>query len=141
MVNYPPKNIYTIYRGRSFTAEWYYAENGKMPAYEFYKQMDAVLRSRFLILVQHLAEASYGTFLPKTEYNIEDRTHGIYAFKPHSARFFNFMTKGKKIIVTNAFSKHSQQLTRQDKEKLKVAIKYSQDYKARCKRGDYYEKS
>ena len=140
MTNCPPQESYTIYEGRSFAVEWYYTEKGEMPAHEFYKEMEERLRARFLALVKYLADASYGTFLPKTDYNIEDRRERIYAFKPHRARFFNFMTKGKRIVVTNAFYKHSQKLTKQDRETLGTAMRYKEDYFERNKRGEYYEK-
>ena len=46
--------------------------------------------------------------------------------------------KGGKIIITNAYQKHSRQMTKQDKEKVKITIKYKKDYLKRIKEGTYY---
>ena len=46
--------------------------------------------------------------------------------------------KGGKIIIVNAYRKHSRQMTKQDKEKLKISVKYKKDYLKRVKEGTYY---
>lgn len=140
-MTYPPREEYVIYEGPAFTVEWYYTEEGYMPAYEFFKDMDESTQDRFLAMVKYMADSAHGTHLPKTMYNIEDQEHKIYAFKPHGQRFFNFMTAGHKIIVTNAYSKSSQKMTKKDLEKLKISIAYKEDYSGRVARGDYYEKN
>lgn len=46
---------------------------------------------------------------------------------------------GKKIIITNAYTKSSQKMRKKDLEKLKMAIQYKENYLKRTERGNYYE--
>ncbi len=130
---------YVICVGRTSQVEWYYKQDKTMPAYEFYRSLTKSDKARFMVLVQHLANAQRGTFLPKKNYNIEDSKHGIYAFKPHAERFLNFMTSGSKIIITNGFQKQSQKIREKERSEIERSIRSKQDYELRIKRGDYYE--
>ncbi len=132
---------YVIYEGRTYCVEWYFKQDGTMPGLEFYHTLSESDKGRFIVLAQHLANADRGTFLPKTHYNLEDAEHGIYAFKPHSQRFLNFMAVGRKIIVTNGFHKQSQKVRQKEREDIKKSISHKNDYEIRVKRGEYYEKS
>ena len=118
--------------------EWYYTEEGELPAYEYFRKMNQRSQDRFLYIVKYLADASRGELLPRTMLNIEDRQEKIYALKPDVERFFTFMFAGGKVIVTNAFRKHSQKMTRKDREKLKTAVRYRRDYIKRIGEGVYY---
>lgn len=60
--------------------------------------------------------------------------------KPRDERFFNFMTAGAKIIVTNAYHKHAQRMTKADLECLQVAVRRRRDYLKRAQDGTCYEK-
>jgi len=111
---------------------------GKMKAKEYYESMSNDEKERLEQLVAYMADSPIGTRLPKTLYNLEDKENGIYAFKPQDHRFFNFMVEGRKIIVVNAYRKHSQQMSRQDKNLLKTVIVDRQDYLRRVKEGTYY---
>jgi len=53
-------------------------------------------------------------------------------------RFFSFFYEGKKIIITNAYMKKSQKVSKRDLEKAKNMKK---TYAARLKGGNYYEKN
>ena len=130
---------YIVYVGRTYQIEWYYKQDKTMPAYEFYCSMLESDKARFMVLVQHLANAARGTFLPKKHYNIEDSKYGIYAFKPHAKRFLNFMTSESKIIITNGFQKQSQKIREKERSEIRKSILYKQDYELRIKRGDYYK--
>ena len=129
---------YIIYIGKTYQVEWYFEKDGSMPGYEYYRTLSEDTKARFIVLVQHLANAQRGTFLPKTHYNIEDAAYGIYAFKPHSERLLNFMAVGRKIIVTNGFHKQSQRPRDVDKKKIEKAVRIKQDYEFRMKKGAYY---
>jgi phage-related protein len=52
----------------------------------------------------------------------------IYAFKPQPDRYLSFFTKGKKIIVTNAFWKKTQKMPKNEKE---LAIKNMTEFNLR----------
>ena len=128
-----------IHPGRHLTAEWYYTAEGKMPARDYYDALAAVDQDRFDDMIRFFCETKPGTLLPKTLYRVEDRANKIYALKPRDERFFNFTTSGAKVIVTNAYHKHSQQMTRADLQELKLAVRCKNDYLRRLKEGTYYE--
>ncbi|MEK7383208.1 MAG: hypothetical protein AAB262_07965 [Elusimicrobiota bacterium] len=128
-----------IHPGRYFTAEWYCEINGRLPALDYYDALTEADRDRFDDMIRYLCETKPGTILPKTMYRIEDHMHKIYALKPRDERFFNFMTIDAKIIITNAYHKHSQKMTKADMECLQAAVRSKQDYLRRVKEGTYYE--
>lgn len=129
-----------IHSGRYFTAEWYCTAEGRLPAFEYYNALVEVDQDRFDDLIRYFCEASPGTLLPKTLYRIEDHAHKIYALKSRDERFFNFTTIDAKLIVTNAYHKHSQKMTKADMECLRGAVRRKQDYLRRAQDGTYYEK-
>ena len=136
MPKYP--SDYVIYKGPAYIIEWYYTQDGKMSAYEYFKDMEERDQARFLYMVKYLADSSKGIRLPATMYKLEDRAEKVYAFRPGAERLFNFMYKGGKVIVTNAYRKHSQRMNKKDREKLKIAVKCKKDYLKRVKEGTYY---
>lgn len=137
---YPAAQDVLYYEGKTFTVEWYYAVDGRLPGLEYYQSLDKGEQKRLDYMIKYLADNSIGTRLSETMYRVEDRGNKIYAFKPGGQRFFNFMTEGRKIIITNAYQKHSQKMARQDLEKLGIAAKYRADYLKRVGEGVYYEK-
>ncbi|HVA65375.1 MAG TPA: hypothetical protein VNK24_00435 [Elusimicrobiota bacterium] len=139
MAKYPDYDDVLIHPGRYLTAEWFYTIESKMPAREYYAGLAEMDQDRFDDMIQYLCETKPGSLLPKTLYRIEDRPNKIYALKPRDERFFNFTTAGAKVIITNAYHKHSQQMTKADLEHLKVAVRYRHDYLKRVQEGTYYE--
>lgn len=113
---------------------------GRMQAKEYYLGISDDEKKRLRWIVKHIADSPLGTHLPKTMYNLEDAENKIYAFKPHDHRFFNFMTIGRKIIILDAFRKHSQEMTRKDLNILKTAVLAKQNYLNRVREGTYYER-
>jgi phage-related protein len=140
MTVWPGYESVLIHSGRYFAAEWYYTAEGRLPALDYYYALAEVDQDRFDDMIRYLCETKPGALLPKTLYRIEDHAHKIYALKPRNERFFNFMTIDAKIIVTNAYHKHSQQMTKADLECLKTAVRRKQDYLRRAMDGTYYEK-
>ncbi len=133
------KEDFVYYIGQCFSAEWYYTEDGKLPGFEYYKELGTNDRVRFYQIVKLYCDSPYGTLLPTKIYRIEDRANRIFAFKPRDERFFNFTTEGAKVIITNAYHKHSQQMAKIDLESLKTSVRYRQDYVRRIKEATYYE--
>ena len=129
---------YYVYGGRTFEVEFYVTQDGKVPGFEYYNDLTEVEKRRFFVVVKTIADAPIGTIFPKTFYNIEDKEHGVYAVKPSQQRFFSFITNNRKLILTNAYRKHSQKMTKIDKGVLKIAIRFKNDYDDRTKRGTYY---
>jgi hypothetical protein len=128
-----------LYDGAYFAVEWYYTQGGRLPALEYYRRMPEADQHKLKLLVKYLADSPHGTQLPMTMYRIEDRANRIFAFKPRAERFFNFTTEGSAVVITNAYHKHAQQMTRQDAEELRLAGRYRQDYLRRVMEGTYYE--
>lgn len=110
-----------------------------MPALEYYDALGETDQERFDSLIRYLCDAKPGTRLPKTIFQIEDHPNRIYALKTRDERFFNFMTVDATIIVTNAYHKHPQQMTKADLSCLQAAVHAKADYLARIKDGTYYE--
>jgi len=139
LTRYPKLEDVLIYEGQYFIAEWYYTESGQMPAYAYYQEMSETDQQRFDYVAKYFCENRPGLMLPRTIYRAEDAAHKIYAFKPGAQRFFNFTTEGAKVIVTNAYRKHSDQMTKQDLEHLKLSARYRDDYRKRVQEMTYYE--
>src|SRR5437867_304416 len=140
MGDYPKEEDFLIHRGEYFTAEWYYTAKGEIPARAYYLGLDEVDRRGFLHLVTHFCDTRPGQLLPKTMYCVEDSINKIYAFKPRNERYFNFTTSGAKVIVTNAYHKHSREMTKLDLNELRLAVKLRADYINRVLERTYYEK-
>ena len=136
---YPKQENYLFHVGRYFAVEWFYTQEGHLPAYEHYLTLTDEDKDRLKFLAKYIADNPYGTLLPKTMYRVEDRDNKIYAFKPDAHRFFNFMTDRAKMIITNAYRKHAQQMTKADLELLRQAVRFKTDYLNRVKEGTYYE--
>lgn len=113
-------------------------QDRRVPGFEYYTDLNESEQRRFFTVIKTIADAPVGTIFPKTIYNIEDKGHAVYAVKPSQHRFFSFMTNDRKLILTNAYRKHSQKMTKIDKEVLKTAIRFKSDYAERIKRGTYY---
>jgi hypothetical protein len=128
-----------IHGGRYFSAEWYRTAGGRMPAMEYYSALSEIDQDRFDDMIRYLCDLKPGRLLPKSMYRVEDRINKIYALKPRDARFFNFTTFDAKIIVTNAYHKHSQQMAKNDRVELEIAVRYRRDYERRVREETYYE--
>lgn len=135
----PESDAYIFYNGTTLRVEWYYTPGGRMPAREYFFSLPELDQERLEMIVKHVADAPIGTRLPKSLYRVEDAANKIYAFKPRDERYFNFITDGRRIIITNAYRKHSQKMGRTDLDKLKTASAYRQDYLRRVGNGNYYE--
>lgn len=124
---------YIAYKGSEFTIEWYHDVNGKSPALDHFKNQREDKQRQLLKLLRLMGE--HGKIFDETKFRNEGDK--IYAFKPQPDRYLCFFFKGKKIILTNAFTKKAQKLPRGEKE---LALKAYQSYEKRIKEGTYYEK-
>jgi hypothetical protein len=138
MLIYPQRGDVLYYGGKTLTVEWYNTETGRLPGLEHYQAMGELEQDRLDYMVRYLADAPLGTRLPVAMYRLEDSKHKIYAFKPRAERFFNFITAGRRIILTNAYRKHSQQMGKKDLGVLRTAIEYRASYLRRVQEGTYY---
>ncbi|MCK4858993.1 MAG: type II toxin-antitoxin system RelE/ParE family toxin [Candidatus Omnitrophica bacterium] len=107
-----------------------------MPAKEYLEKTSLDVKVKLAALVKYIAE--HGNLFDITKFRMVDPKEKIFEFKPMNHRFFNFFYKGGKIIITNAYMKKSQKVSKKDLEKAKTLKK---DYISRAKGGIYYEKS
>jgi phage-related protein len=87
-------------------------------------------------LVKYIAD--HGRLFDITKFRKVDSRDNLFEFKPVNHRFFSFFYKGKKIIITNAYIKKSQKVSKGDLEKARNMKK---TYFDRIKGGTYYEKN
>jgi phage-related protein len=114
----------TIYSGEKFTIEWYFDKNGKSVAYNFFMEESEEIQDKFLLLVKKMAEV--GKIYDITKFRNEG--DGIYAFKPQPDRYLSFFTHGKKIIVTNGFTKKTDKIPENEKT---LALRLRNEYLTR----------
>ena len=131
---------YLFYAGATFTVEWYSDPAGQMEAKDYYDKLNSDERGQLLYIVKYFADSPIGTRLPETLYNLEDAENKIYAFKPKDYRFFNFLTLGRRVIIVNAYRKHSQKMDKKDLNLLRKAIEAKESYLRRVEKGVYYER-
>jgi Gp49-like protein DUF891 len=126
-----PKN-FIAYEGPKFTVEWYYTEDGKIPALEYFNSLNDDEKIKTLDLFKLMA--TEGKIYNQQKFRNEHDK--IYAFKPKPHRFMCFFFIGKRIIVTNGFVKKKDDLPSEEKKR---AMTYQRDYEERFKAGKYYE--
>ena len=134
----PKEEEYIFYQGEKFQIEFYFTETGKILVKEYLEKasLDVKVKIKLAALVKYIGE--HGKLFDITKFRQVDPKEKIYEFKPVGHRFFNFFYEGGKIIITNAYMKKSQKVSREDLEKAKTIKK---DYITRIKGGIYYEKS
>lgn len=138
---YPDLDDILYHRGKFFLVEWYFDEKGSLPGLKYYRsKLSKDERDRLDFIVVRVADTAPGIIHPKAIYNIEDKANGIYAFKPWNHRLFDFMTAGRKIIITNGYRKQSQKMKKKDKRLLRISIENKKSYTRRTKAGTYYPK-
>lgn len=121
------------YAGSEYTIEWFYDAKGISTALEYFNKQSKEKQRKLLNLFRLMGDQ--GKIFDETKFRNEGEK--IYAFKPQPDRYLCFFFRGKKIIVTNGFTKKAQKLPIMEKE---LALKAYQSYEKRIKAGDYYEK-
>lgn len=121
------------FHGLKKTVEWYYNNNGKSHALEYYKNLSREQQKKLDRLFMLMA--NMGEILDSKHFNFEGDK--IYAFKLQPDRFFCFFFAGGKVIVTNAYEKKRDKLI--PKEHAKATLAH-EDYVTRVKQGTYYDK-
>jgi phage-related protein len=130
----PKKEDYIFYQGEKFQVEFYFTETGEMPAKEYLEKESLGVQVKLAALVKYIAD--HGILFNRTKFRKVDSKENIFEFKPVDHRFFSFFYEGKKIIITNAYRKKSQKVSKRDLDKAKNVKK---TYTNRLKEGVYYE--
>lgn len=123
---------YIAYAGPKFVIECYFTEDGEMPAFDYFLELDDDDKIKTLDLFRLIS--TEGKIYNQQKFRNEHDK--IYAFKPKPHRFMCFFFVGKRIIVTNGFVKKKDDLPPQEKKR---ALKRQSDYENRFKAGKYYE--
>lgn len=127
------KRELVAYVGPAFTIEWYYDARGRSQALEFFEALCEDRQDDALMLFKRMGDI--GRIFDESKFRNEGDK--IFAFKPQPDRYLCFFREGRKIIVTNAFTKKAQKLPPGEKER---ALRARQEYQDRVKRGVYYGK-
>ncbi|MDD4879215.1 MAG: type II toxin-antitoxin system RelE/ParE family toxin [Candidatus Omnitrophica bacterium] len=132
----PLTEDYIFYCGNKIEVEFYFTEEGEIPAKEFLESInEAKLIGKLMGYAKLIAEQ--GTLYDEKKFRIVAKKQRMYEFKPMAFRFFSFFSGGK-LIITNGYMKKSQKVKR---EELNRAIRYKNDYLFRVERGEYYEEA
>ncbi len=136
LMSIPKEEDYIFYQGDKFQVEFYFTETGKMPAKEYFENEKKDVQVKLAALVKYISD--HGRLFDKTKFRKVNSEEKIFEFKPKEHRFFSFFYKEKKIIITNAYMKKSQKVSKNDLEKAK---NIKRDYIVRFIGGNYYEKN
>lgn len=132
----PAVEEYIFYRGKKLRVEFYFTDEGRMPAKELLERIaEQKVTFKLAASVTWLADA--GILYDERRYRIVERKHRIYEFKTAAYRFFNFFSSSGKLIIINGYMKKSKKI---DKKELSRAVKLKKDYLERVEKGAYYEK-
>ena len=118
-----------IYEGAFHRVEWYFDESGESQAYDYFLQASDTQKRKFLMLVKKMGDT--GVIFNKEKFRNEG--NGIFTFKPQPDRYLCFFYTGKKIIVTNAFTKRTDKLPEREKER---ALNRMNDYIERISKNE-----
>jgi hypothetical protein len=134
----PPAEQYVVHKGAYLTVEFYYTEQGRIPALEFYESRAEEEKTRFFNIVRYLGDNPPGTQIPKTMFNMEDNAERIFAIKPYSGRYLGFFTRERRFIIAATFEKQTQKLGARERQHVETAINRKQDYLTRTATRTYY---
>lgn len=123
---------FIVFQGTKFTIEWYFNENNKSEAFEYFEELTPDRKKKAFHLFKILGNA--GKLFNEEKFRYEEDQ--IYAFKPTPDRFLCFFFDGSKIIITNAYEKKTKKMLPREKHK---AVKAKDDYTIRNRRGTYYD--
>jgi phage-related protein len=123
---------FIAYEGSKYRIEWYFNEKGVSQALDFFLDLSAKEQQKVFYLIKRIGD--FGFISDKTKFRNEGDQ--IYAFKPKPDRYLSFFYKGERIILTNAFTKKTDKLPKNEKDR---ALVNRDDYIYRNLEGNYYE--
>ena len=108
-----------------YCIEFYTKENHAEPAKDFILTLDAKMKAKLLRIFDILEEYGPGVRFPYSEH-LDDGIFEIRAkYGSDIVRVLYFFSSGKKIILTNGFTKKQQKTP---KREILLAKKYRRDY-------------
>ena len=111
-----------------YEIEFYEKSNGEAPAEDFIQELDEKMQAKIFRILDMLEVNGPQVRMPHSEYLID----GIFEIRAKQGsditRILYFFAIGKRIILTNGFTKKSQKTP---KREIDVAKKYRTDYERR----------
>lgn len=130
------ETAHILYRGEKLQVEFYFSEEGRIPAKELLESInDRKIAVKLTALAKLIADRA--VVYDEKKYRIIERRHRIFEFKILCYRFFSFFSAGGKVIITSGYRKGSKKVNKQE---LNRAIRLKQNYTERVERDEYYEK-
>jgi len=112
----------------AYEIEFYHRENGDEPVREFMLGLDAKMKAKLFQIINLLEEKGPATRLPYSG----PLGDGIFEIRAKQGsditRVLYFFVSGKKIILTNGFTKKTQKTPEKE---IELAKKYRLDYERR----------
>ena len=123
---------YRAYEDENLTIEWSYKENSDSSVQEYFEEL--TLMEQKQLVTSFMIFGTTGRLYNTEKFRYEgDR---IFVFKVYQYRFFCFLAQSKKIIITNAYRKKEQKISKVEKAK---AVRARALYIQRVQEGTYYE--
>ncbi len=111
-----------------YEIEFYVKENGQIPVEDFIRSLDKKMQAKILRIIDMLEKNGPTVRMPYSE----SLTDGIFEIRAKQGsditRILYFFCIGKKIVLTNGFSKKSQKTPNRE---IQLAKKYRTDYERR----------
>jgi hypothetical protein len=114
---------FLVYTGDHYSVYFHAEREDSSSVNDYFESCDDIAQASFLFLVKRIADI--GCIYDETKFRIEDRQNKIYCLKPKKERFFCFFFRGKKIIITSAYTKKRQKV---DRDELRKAIQIRNGY-------------
>ena len=92
-----------VYEGEIFQIEFYVDSNGHAPAEDWLDRLDAKKQQKFIALFVRLGD--HGKIWNETKFKHLTDTSQIFEFKVDESRVLSFFFFGKRLILTNGFTK------------------------------------
>ena len=99
-----------LYRGRSRTIEWAVLPDGKMPALKKWNSLGKELQAKIWAVIVRLGDK--GECRNTERFKLE--RNQIYAIKGFKVRAYCFMTKDRRIVITNVVKKNKDKARPED---------------------------
>lgn len=111
-----------------FDIEFFELEDGSEPAKEYIDSLDKKMQAKIFKVAELLEHNGPSLRMPYSEYLGEDIFQIRAKQGTNIARILYFFVIGKKVILTNGFTKKTQKTP---KKEIELAKKYREEYKRR----------
>jgi phage-related protein len=114
------------YAGEKFTVEFFVAKNGEVLVQDWLNAQAISTRQKFAALFERLGD--HGSIKNERKFKHLTGTDGIFEFKDDQGRVLCFFFKGRRVILTNGFTKKG---AKTPKGEIERAERLKQDFEGR----------